>query len=83
MEDENLNNGKSVLLHIMVDNLLTEDEAVARAVRISKQNSPLDDHSLIEQWAKDRSEKFLIKFGEIVQKKGVEEILNEAMKDLE
>lgn len=78
MGNENLNNGRVVLLHVMVDNNLSEDEAIDRAVRILMRYTPLDDHSFIEQWARDRSEKFLIKFGEIVHQEGVEEILDEA-----
>lgn len=79
MQNEALNDGKSVLLYIMVDNALSEDEAVSRALRIIERYTPLDDHSLIEEWANLRSERFLIKLGEIVHIKGVGQILDEAM----
>lgn len=79
MQNEPLNDGKAVLLYIMVDNALSEDEAVSRALKIIERYTPLEDHSLIEGWADERSGRFLIKLGEIVHIRRVEQILDEAM----
>lgn len=68
-----------MLLHIMTDNLLTEDQAVFRTVQFLKRHIPMGDHSLVEQWANEHSGKFLIKLGEVTHECGVEELLSEAV----